>query len=177
MVLNLTHQLFSNLSFFSPAVRRNLAIRHPQYTAPRMVLNLTHQLFSNLLFFLRCEEILLKRATVGPIVVKYLIPSNYSHTLMADAWRPVSLSGPALYRATRGWGMQMICIFLDCIQIRSDLKEFLSVTDLYSKNIDIHYNLIRQKLILSISDSVFEQKYKNKYDINNIYPYLTCLHL
>ena len=79
----------------------------------------------------------------------------------------------------------MVRIFLDCIQIRSSLEGFLSVhirfqvsnirTDpypyaqkLYFYDVDIHYNLIRQKLTLSVSDSVFEHKYENKYDISDI---------
>ena len=50
---------------------------------------------------------------------------------------------------------------------------------LHFYDVDIHYNLIRQKLTLFVSDSVFEHKYENKYDISNIrlypirlYPYL-----
>ena len=79
----------------------------------------------------------------------------------------------------------MVRIFLDCIQIRSSLEGFLSIhirfqvsnirTDpypyaqkLHFYDVDIHYNLIRQKLTLSVSDSVFEHKYENKYDISNI---------
>ena len=59
----------------------------------------------------------------------------------------------------------------------------ISVTDpypntqkLYFYDVDIYCNLIRQKLALSVFDSVFEQKYENKYDINNIYPYPIRLH-
>ena len=43
-------------------------------------------------------------------------------------------------------------------------------------NVDIHYNSIRQKLTLSVSDSIFEHKYKNKYDISNIRLYPIHLH-
>ena len=43
-------------------------------------------------------------------------------------------------------------------------------------DVDIHYNFIRQKLILSVSDFVFEHKYENKYDISNIRPYPIRLH-
>jgi len=42
---------------------------------------------------------------------------------------------------------------------------------------NIHYNLIGQKLTLSIYNSIFKQKYEKKYDINNIHPYSICLHL
>jgi hypothetical protein len=45
--------------------------------------------------------------------------------------------------------------------------------NLYFYDVDIYYNFIRQKLTLSISDSVFEHKYKNKYDISDIRPYST----
>ena len=79
----------------------------------------------------------------------------------------------------------MVRIFPDRIRIRSDLEGFYpSVSDseysifvidpylntkkLHFYDIDIHYNLIQQKLTLSVFDSVFEQKYENKYDINNI---------
>ena len=88
----------------------------------------------------------------------------------------------------------MVRIFSDRIRIRSGLEGFhpsvsdseypISVTDLYPNaqklhfyNVDIHYNLIRQKLTLSISDSVFEHKYKNKYDISDICLYLIRFHL
>jgi len=87
----------------------------------------------------------------------------------------------------------MVRIFPDRIQIRSDLEEFylsvsdsedpISVTDSYQNaqklhfyDVDIHYNLIWQKLTLSVSGFVFEQKYKNKYNIINIRPYSICLH-
>ena len=43
-------------------------------------------------------------------------------------------------------------------------------------DVDIHYNPIRQKLTLSVSDSIFEHKYKNKYDISDIHPYPIRLH-
>ena len=42
---------------------------------------------------------------------------------------------------------------------------------LYFYDVDIYYDLIRQKLILSVSDSVFKHKYENKYDISDIHPY------
>ena len=88
----------------------------------------------------------------------------------------------------------MVRIFSNCIRIRSGLEGFyLSVSDseysisatdpylntkkLHFYDVDIHYNLIRQKLILSVSDSVFEPKYKNQYDISNIRPYSIHLHL
>ena len=89
--------------------------------------------------------------------------------------------------------MYMVRIFSDCIRIRSGLKGFypsvsdseypISVTDPYPNSqklhfydVNIYYNLIRQKLTLSVSDSVFEQKYENKYDMSNIHPYPICLH-
>ena len=82
----------------------------------------------------------------------------------------------------------MVRIFSDHIRIQSGLEGFLSVrirfrypisvTDPYPNaqklhfyNVDIYYNLIRQKLTLSVSDFVFEHKYENKYDINDICPY------
>jgi len=56
----------------------------------------------------------------------------------------------------------------------SDSEYPISVTDpypnaqnLYFYDVDIHYNLIRQKLTLSI----FEHKYENKYNISDIRPY------
>ena len=62
-----------------------------------------------------------------------------------------------------------------------DSEYLISVTDpypnvqkLYFYNIDIYYNLIRQKLTLFVSDSVFEHKYENKYDISNICSYPIC---
>ena len=65
----------------------------------------------------------------------------------------------------------------------SDSEYLLSVTypypnaqKLYFYDIDIHYNLIRQKLTISVSDSVFEHKYENKYDISDIRPYPICFH-
>ena len=65
----------------------------------------------------------------------------------------------------------------------SDSEYPISVTDpylnaqkLYFYDVDIYYNLIRQKLTLSVSDSIFEYKYENKYDINNIRPYPIRLH-
>ena len=90
----------------------------------------------------------------------------------------------------------MVRIFPDRIRIRSGLEEFLSVrirfrvseypisvTDpypngqkLYFYNVDIHYNLIRQKLTLSVSDSVFKHKYKNKYNISDIHSYPIRFH-
>ena len=60
----------------------------------------------------------------------------------------------------------------------SDSEYPISVTDsypnaqkLYFYDVDIYYNFIRQKLTLSVFDSLFEQKYKNKYDISDIRPY------
>ena len=57
----------------------------------------------------------------------------------------------------------------------SDSEYPISVTDLYPNpqklhfyDVNIYYNFIWQKLTISISDSVFEHKYENKYDINNI---------
>ena len=90
-------------------------------------------------------------------------------------------------------GRLKVRIFSDRTRIRSSLKGFylsvsnfkysISVVDSYSNtqklhfyNVDIHYNFIRQKLTLSISDSIFEQKYKNKFDISNIYFYPIHLH-
>ena len=88
----------------------------------------------------------------------------------------------------------MVRIFLDRIQIRSGLEEFLSVRIRFrvsnirnrsvsecSKvtlfyDVDIYYNLIRQKLTLSVSDSVFEHKYENKYNISDIRPYPIRFH-
>ena len=69
----------------------------------------------------------------------------------------------------------------------SDSEYSISVTNPYSNtqklhfyDVDIHCNLIRQKLALSVFDSVFdsvfEQKYENKYDISNIRPYPIRLH-
>ena len=77
----------------------------------------------------------------------------------------------------------MVRIFTDPIRIRFGLEGFLSVCirfrvsnnitnpypnaqKLYFYDVDIHYNLIRQKLTLFVS--VFKHKYKNKYDISNI---------
>ena len=64
-----------------------------------------------------------------------------------------------------------------------DFEYSISVIDPYSNtkklhfyDDDIHSNLIRQKLTLSVSDSIFEYKYENKYDINNIRPYPIRLH-
>ena len=79
----------------------------------------------------------------------------------------------------------MIWIF---IRIRFGLGEFypsifdsgysISVIDPYPNtkklhfyDVDLHYNLSRQKLTLFVSDFVFEQKYKNKYDISNIHSF------
>ena len=66
----------------------------------------------------------------------------------------------------------------------SDSDYLLSVTDPYPNaqklhfyDVYIHYNLIRQKLTLSVSDSVFKHKYENKYNISNIHPYPIRLHL
>ena len=90
----------------------------------------------------------------------------------------------------------MVRIFLDRIQIRSGLEGFLSVrirfrvsnirnrsvsecskvTLFYFYDVDIYYNLIRQKLILSVSDSIFEHKYENKYDISDIRLYPIRFH-
>ena len=57
----------------------------------------------------------------------------------------------------------------------SDYEYPISVTDPYSNtqkfyfyDVNIHYNFIRQKLTLSVSDSIFEHKYENKYDISDI---------
>ena len=57
----------------------------------------------------------------------------------------------------------------------SDSEYPIFITDPYPNaqklhfyNVDIHYNFIRQKLTLSVFDSLFEQKYKNKYDISDI---------
>ena len=65
----------------------------------------------------------------------------------------------------------------------SDFEYSIFVTNLYSNtqklhfyDVNIHYNLIRQKLILSISGPVFEHKYENKYNISNIHMYLFHLH-
>jgi len=65
----------------------------------------------------------------------------------------------------------------------SDSEYPISITDPYPNaqklhfyDVDIHYNLIRQKLTLSVSDSIFKHKYKNKYDISNIHPYPIRLH-
>ena len=65
----------------------------------------------------------------------------------------------------------------------SDSEYLLSVTDPYPNaqklhfyDVDIHYNLIRQKLTISVSDSVFEHKYENKYDISDIRPYPIRFH-
>ena len=65
----------------------------------------------------------------------------------------------------------------------SDSEYPISVTDPYSSaqklrfyDVNIHYNLIRQKLIVSISGPVFEHKYKNKYNISNIRSYPIRLH-
>jgi len=59
----------------------------------------------------------------------------------------------------------------------------MSVTDLcpnaqklYFYDVDIHYSFIRQKLTISISDSIFKHKYENKYDISNICSYPIRLH-
>ena len=51
----------------------------------------------------------------------------------------------------------------------------ISITIFFDTN--IHYNLIGQKLTLSIYNSIFKQKYEKKYDINNIRPYSIRLHL
>jgi len=65
----------------------------------------------------------------------------------------------------------------------SDSEYPISVTDPYPNaqklhfyDVDIHYNLIRQKLTLSVSDSVFEHKYENKYNISDIRPYPIRFH-
>ena len=87
----------------------------------------------------------------------------------------------------------MVRKFSDCIRIRSGLEGFypsisdfeysISLTDPYPNtqklhfyDVDIHCNLIRQKLALSVFESVFEQKYENKYDISNIRLYPIRLH-
>ena len=56
-----------------------------------------------------------------------------------------------------------------------DFEHPIFVTDsypnaqkLYFYDVDIHYNFIRQKVTLFVSDSAFEYKYKNKYDISDI---------
>jgi len=65
----------------------------------------------------------------------------------------------------------------------SDSEYSISLTDLYPNaqklhfyDVDIHYNLIRQKLTLYISDSIFEHKYENKYGISDIHPYSIHFH-
>ena len=82
----------------------------------------------------------------------------------------------------------MVLIFFDRIRIRFgmfvfDFEYLISVTDSYSNaqklyfyDVDIHYNFIRQKLILSVSDSVFEYKCENKYNITDIRPYSIRFH-
>ena len=84
----------------------------------------------------------------------------------------------------------MMRIFSDRIRIRKDIypsvSDFeypISVTNpypnaqkLYFYDVDIHYNLIRQKLTLSVFDSIFEHKYENKYDISGIHPYPIRFH-
>ena len=82
-----------------------------------------------------------------------------------------------------GLGTLMVPIFFDRIRIRFgmfvfDFEYLISVTDSYSNaqklyfyDVDIHYNFIQQKLTLFVFNSVFEHKYKNKYNINNIRPY------
>ena len=84
----------------------------------------------------------------------------------------------------------MVRIFFDRIQIRSGLKGFLSVrirfrvSNIRNRFVSnaqklyfyVHYNLIRQKLTLSVSNSIFEHKYENKYDINDIPPYPIRFH-
>ena len=56
------------------------------------------------------------------------------------------------------------------------INPYPNTQKLYFYDIDIHCNLIRQKLAQSVFDSVFEQKYENKYDISNIRPYTIRLH-
>ena len=51
-----------------------------------------------------------------------------------------------------------------------------SAQKLHFYDVNIHYNLIRQKLTLFVSDSVFEHKYENKYDISDIRPYPIRFH-
>ena len=51
-----------------------------------------------------------------------------------------------------------------------------NIQKLHFYDVDIHCNIIRQKLAVSVFNSVFEQKYKNKYDISNIRPYPIHLH-
>ena len=82
----------------------------------------------------------------------------------------------------------MVLIFFDRIRIRfgmfvfdfeyliSVINPYLNAQKLYFYDVDIHYNFIRQKLTLSVSDSIFEHKYKNKYHISNIHPCPIRLH-
>ena len=87
----------------------------------------------------------------------------------------------------------MVWIVFDVFEFDPVWKDFypsvfdseypISVTDpypnaqkLYFYDVDIHYNLIRQKLTLSVSDSIFEYKYENKNDISNICLYPIYLH-
>ena len=79
----------------------------------------------------------------------------------------------------------MVRIFSDRIRIRSGLEEFLSVrirfrvSNIHNRFVSnaqklyfyVHYNLIRKKLTLFVSDPVFEHKYENKFDISDICPY------
>ena len=58
----------------------------------------------------------------------------------------------------------------------SVIDSYPNAQKLHFYDVDIHYNLIRQKLTLSISSSVFEHKYKNKYNISNIRSYPIRLH-
>ena len=65
----------------------------------------------------------------------------------------------------------------------SDSEYQISMTDpypnaqkLYFYDVDIHYNLIRQKLTLYVFDSVFEHKYENKYNISDIHLYSIRFH-
>ena len=84
----------------------------------------------------------------------------------------------------------MVQIFFDWIRIQSGLKSFLSVrirfrvSNIHNRFVSnaqklyfyVHYNLIRQKLTLFVSDPVFEHKYENKFDISDIRPYPIRLH-
>jgi len=58
----------------------------------------------------------------------------------------------------------------------SVIDSYPNAQKLHFYDVDIRYNLIWQKLTLSISSSVFEHKYKNKYNISNIRSYPIRLH-
>ena len=80
-----------------------------------------------------------------------------------------------LYSNLIGSGRVFICSYL-FLSIQYPYLICIRILKSFFYDIDIHCNFIWQKLTLSVFDSVFEQKYENKYDISNIRSYPIRLH-